>query len=81
MKALSKICLILGGLLCFFSSMYAAYYTPSPYRTTYGGSVYNIAVDLLELFKQDPIGRVLVLAGVILLTAGMILYAAGRRGK
>lgn len=79
----SRIFLVLGGLLLAVMSLYAARYTPSPdHIRGYGrrdllADAYNLLLDLGCLVRQDAAGTWLTAAALILLLLGAALLAAG----
>lgn len=78
-RVISKIFLILGGILLGIVGLYAMFLYPSPNRIRrsgrrdYIGTVYNLLQDILELSRYEPLGGILALISVSLLLIGILL--------
>ena len=80
---ISRIFLVLGGLLLAVMSLYAARLTPSPDHIRRHGrrdflvDAYNLMLDLGCLVRQEAAGKWMAAAALTLLLLGAALLAAG----
>lgn len=83
---LSKIFLILGGILLGIVGLYAMKIYPSPNhvrirRGDYIWAAYNLFQDILEMSRYEPLGGILVAVSTASLLVGIVLYLASRHLK
>lgn len=83
---LSKIFLILGGILLGIVGLYAMQMYPSPNyvrvrRGNYIAAAYNLFQNILEMSRYEPLGGILAAVSAASLLIGIVLYLAGRHLK
>lgn len=83
---LSRIFLILGGILLGIVGLYASqiYRSPNRVRTSGGNYIaaaYNLFQNILEMSRYEPLGGILAAVSAASLLIGIVLYLAGRHLK